>query len=112
MSNFASFAQDQLPRALGHAVGGVVGLMAPTYITALQAIPSLALVGAGIYLGSVAYVKVADNSAEIDWTIQTDTIGAIVAAIAALEFDFIGNPLIEVAGGAIIGDMLASYLMP
>lgn len=106
-SDFSGFLSDQLPRAIAHGVGGLVGLMLPEYIN--LPVPPMVLIPVGVYLGAIAYVKYS-NDGDIDWNPKPDTMAAAAGALAALYFPVIGSAMISVPAGAIAGDLIASQL--
>lgn len=106
-SDISGFLTDQLPRAIAHGVGALVGMMIPQYLSLPVGQPIT--IPIGVYLGAIAYVKYS-NDGDIDWTPKTDTMAAAAGAVLAMYYPLLGSEMISVPAGAIIGDVLASYL--
>lgn len=110
MTDSMAFLQDQMPRALAHGLGAAAGVTAAGYIPLIPSGYALfAGAALGAYVGNIAYTKFSTDG-DIDWQFHGDTMGASAGAIASLYLGLTGNPMLAAGAGALVGDIVASYL--
>lgn len=102
------FLKDQLPLAVAHGAGAYAGYMLGERFKA--SVPEAITIASGVYVGCYAY-NYATSEGSASYSIRQDTMGSMAGAVAGFYFPFLGDKGLSVATGAVIGDIVASYVL-